>query len=85
VFYWRLPNAAPFDTAALMRGIEGLASQALAMFRTTPYTEYTFLLQDGAYGGLEHPNSVTLGTPSAALARNPHALLRETAHEFFHT
>jgi predicted metalloprotease with PDZ domain len=85
VFYWRLPNAEPFDTAALMRGIEGLASQALAMFRTPPYTEYTFLLQDGAYGGLEHPNSVTLGTPSAALARNPHALLRETAHEFFHT
>jgi predicted metalloprotease with PDZ domain len=85
VFYWRLPDAVPFDTAAVVRGIERLATQALAMFRTAPYTEYTFLLQDGAFGGLEHPNSVTLGTPSAALARNPHALLRETAHEFFHT
>jgi predicted metalloprotease with PDZ domain len=85
VFYWRLPNAAPFDTAAVVRGIEGLATQTIAMFRTAPYREYTFLLQDGAFGGLEHPNSVTLGVPSAELARDAHATLPETAHEFFHT
>jgi predicted metalloprotease with PDZ domain len=85
VFYWRLPDAAPFDTAELVRGIERLAAQTIAMFRTAPYTEYTFLLQDGAFGGLEHPNSVTLGAPSDQLARDPHAVLRETAHEYFHT
>jgi predicted metalloprotease with PDZ domain len=85
VFYWRVPNAAPFDTTALVRGFERLATQAIALFRTAPYREYTFLVQDGAYGALEHPNSVTLGAPSADLARNPHATMAETAHEFFHT
>jgi predicted metalloprotease with PDZ domain len=85
VFYWRLPDAPPFDTAAVVRGIERFTTQTMAMFRTAPYREYTFLLQDGAYGGLEHPNSVTLGAQSAQLARNPHATLMETAHEFFHT
>lgn len=86
VFYWRLPNATPFDTIAFVHGIERLAGQAVDMFGTMPYREYTFLFQDGAFGGgLEHPNSVTLGALSAELARDPHVTLPETAHEFVHT
>jgi predicted metalloprotease with PDZ domain len=86
VFYWPLPDATPFDTVAFVRGIEGLATEAVSLFDGMPYDEYTFLIQDGAFsGGLEHPNSVTLGALSANLARNPHADMRELAHEFVHT
>jgi predicted metalloprotease with PDZ domain len=59
--------------------------QAVALFGRAPYREYTFLVQDGAYGALEHLNSVTLGVPSADLARDPSAYVVETAHEYLHT
>ncbi len=86
VFYWSLPDATPFDTVAFVRGIERLATQTVDLFGAMPYAEYTFLIQDGAYsGGLEHPNSVTLGALSTDLARDPHTGLSETAHEFVHT
>ncbi len=85
VVYWALPDATPFDSAAFVRGIEGMVRQAVALFGRPPYREYTFLFQDGAYGALEHPNSVTLGAPSSDLAKDPSSALEETAHEFFHT
>ena len=86
VFYWKLPDGAAFDTVAFVRGIERLAGQTVDLFGGMPYREYTFLIQDGAYdGGLEHPNSVTLGALSSGLATNPHQGMRETAHEFVHT
>lgn len=86
VFYWPLPNATPFDTVAFVAGIEQLATQALNLFGSAPYDVYSFLFQDGAFGGgLEHPNSATLGAPSSDLARSPYAGLTETAHEFVHT
>ncbi len=86
VFYWHLPNGTPFDSAAFVRGIEKLATQAMRLFGTAPYREYTFIFEDGAYsGGLEHPNSVTLGALSAELARDPNETLPEAAHEFIHT
>lgn len=85
VVYWPLPGATPFDTAAFVAGIEGVVRQTVSLFGRMPYREYTFVFQDGAYGGLEHRNSVTLGAPSGELARDPHAALGETAHEFFHT
>ena len=85
VVYWPLPDAAPFDTAALMGYIERLTRQAVALFGRAPYRDYSFLLQDGAYGALEHRSSVTLGAPSADLARDPRPLLGELAHEYFHT
>jgi len=86
VFYWPLPNATPFDTAAFVAGIEQLAAEALNLFGSAPYDVYSFLFQDGAFGGgLEHPNSATLGAPSSELAQNPYAGLPETAHEFVHT
>jgi predicted metalloprotease with PDZ domain len=86
VFYWKLPNAKPFDSVAFVAGIGKIASQANTLFGGAPYKHYRFLFQDGAWsGGLEHPNSVTLGAPSEELAKDPHATLAETAHEFFHT
>ena len=85
VVYWPLANATPFDTAAFVGNIERLARQTVALFGRAPYREYAFLFQDGAYGGLEHRNSVTLGAPSADLARDPKWLLAETAHEYIHT
>jgi predicted metalloprotease with PDZ domain len=84
VVYWPLPNAAPFDTVAFVGGIERVARGAVAVFGRAPYREYTFMFQDGAYGGLEHLNSVTLGAPSASLARDQSELLEEMAHEYFH-
>ena len=85
VVYWPLPNAASFDTTAFVSGIQAVVHQTIALFGGASYKAYTFLFQDGAYGALEHPSSVTLGAPSADLARDPHAALAETAHEFFHT
>jgi predicted metalloprotease with PDZ domain len=85
IAYWPLPNATSFDTATFRRGIELLAREAVALFGRPPYREFVFQFQDNAFGGLEHHNSVSLGAPSAELARNPNYVLQETAHEFFHT
>ncbi|HET7602983.1 MAG TPA: PDZ domain-containing protein [Gemmatimonadales bacterium] len=85
VAYWPLPSATPFDTTAFVDGIERVARQAIALFHGAPYRDFTFLMVDGAYGGLEHANSVTIGAPSAELARDPIAELPETLHEYFHT
>jgi len=63
-----------------------MVHQTFALFGRAPYREYTFQFEDGAFGGgLEHRNSVTLGAQSADLARDPNAVIAETAHEFFHT
>lgn len=85
VVYWPLPDAAPFDTAALVGGLERIAGAAVALFGRAPYRDYTFLIQDGAYGALEHRNSVTLGAPSRDLAQSPTDFFGEAAHEYFHT
>jgi predicted metalloprotease with PDZ domain len=85
VVYWPLPNATRFDTSAFRSGVQAVVRQTIALFGRTPYRHYTFIFQDGAFGGLEHANSVTLGVPSADLAQNPHAELPEIAHEFVHT
>ena len=86
VVYWPLPNATPFDTARFVSGIQSMVHQAVALFGRTPYREYTFQFEDGAYsGGLEHRNSVTLGARSEELAGDPNAVIQETAHEFLHT
>jgi predicted metalloprotease with PDZ domain len=85
VVYWPTPDATPFDTTALVTGVEAITRQAIALFGRAPYRDYTFIYQDGAYGGLEHRNSVTIGAPSAELARGPRFTLGETAHEYVHT
>lgn len=85
VAYWPLPNATPFDTAQFIDAIRKIATEAAHVFGgKPPFPYYTFMIQDGAYGALEHANSVTLGMPSADLARDPRAYLSELAHEFFH-
>jgi len=86
VVYWPLPNATPFDTVAFGASVQRVVHQSFALFGRAPYREYTFMFEDGAYGGgLEHRNSVTLGAQSAELARNPNAFIQETAHEYVHT
>jgi len=86
VVYWPLPDATPFDTTAFVAGIERMVRQTVALFGRVPYHEYTFQFEDGAFsGGLEHRNSVTLGARSEELARDPNAVIQETAHEFVHT
>jgi predicted metalloprotease with PDZ domain len=85
IAYWPLPNATPFDTAQFVDAIKKVVTEAVAVFGKPPYPHYTFLLEDGAYGALEHANSVTIGMPSGDLAKDPRAYLGELAHEFFHT
>jgi predicted metalloprotease with PDZ domain len=85
IAYWPLPNATPFDTAQFVDAIKKVVSEAVAVFGKPPYPHYFFLLEDGAFGALEHANSVTIGMPSSDLARDPRAYLGELAHEFFHT
>lgn len=85
IAYWPLPTAPSFDSAAFRVGIERMVAEVVRLFGRTPYRDFTFAFQDAAYGGLEHPASVTLGAPSADLARDPHRVLEETAHEFIHT
>lgn len=85
VAYWPLPNATPFDTTEFVSAIERLAQQAFAVFGKAPYSAYTFLIEDGAWGGLEHVNSVSVGAQSSDLAKDPRHYMGEFAHEFFHT
>jgi predicted metalloprotease with PDZ domain len=85
IVYWPLPKATPFDTTAFVSAIERLAQQAFAVFGKAPYTSYAFLIEDGAWGGLEHVNSVSIGAQSSDLAKNPRHYMGEFAHEFFHT
>jgi predicted metalloprotease with PDZ domain len=84
VFYWALPTAVPFDTATFVGDAERITREAIKLFGKAPWHDYTFLYQDGASGALEHANSVTIGAPSAEIAKDPHAYAAETAHEFFH-
>jgi predicted metalloprotease with PDZ domain len=86
VVYWAMPDATPFDTTTFVAGIRAVVHQTFALFGGAPYRRYTFMFEDGAYGGgLEHYNSLSMGAQSSELARNPNAVLPETAHEFFHT
>lgn len=85
IVYWPLPDATPFDTVAFVSGIKQMVDQAIVLFGRAPYRDYTFQFQDGAYGGLEHANSVSLGARSTNLAKDANAELQETAHEFIHT
>ena len=84
VSYWPLPDARAFDFGTFVAGIEKLVREAVALFGVAPWREYSFLLQDGALGALEHPDSLTLGVPSATLAGNPYAFHEGIAHEFVH-
>jgi predicted metalloprotease with PDZ domain len=96
--YWPLPDAVPFDFLALQRALQLLAVQTLQVFApkppvsasvpfkdAAPVAHYWFLMEDGADDALEHRGSVTIGVPSATLARDQRAMMTTIAHEFFHT
>ena len=85
VVYWPGENVASIDTATLLMNMKKLVEQAAALFGRLPYREYIFILQDSAWGGLEHYNSVTLGAPVHELRNNMKGFLNELAHEYFHT
>ena len=86
VFYWKLPNATTFDSTAFVNGISRIVREANTLFGGAPYDHYVFLVQDGAHsGGLEHPNSVTVGALSEELAKDPLSTMPELSHEFIHT
>jgi len=86
VAYWPLPDAKPFDEKAMVDGMQRITQAAVNLFGGAPWREYLFQVRDGAYEeGMEHLDCVTLGLPSATLARNPHADEDTIAHEFFHT
>jgi predicted metalloprotease with PDZ domain len=85
IVYLPQPNAAAFDTVSFVAGVQQLVSEAFKIFRKPPYRRYTFLYQDGAYGALEHLNSVTIGAGSRHLAEGLTDVFDTTAHEYFHT
>ena len=85
IIYWPLASAKNFDTTKLSNSIQKLVQQAALLFGRLPYPEYSFMLQDGAGGALEHNNSVTVGAPSSQLASDMTGILSEIAHEYFHT
>src|SRR5678810_1122463 len=80
-----LANSKGFDTTMLVSSIEKIAQQAVLLFGRPTYRDYSFMLQDGAVGALEHNNSVTVGAPSSQLANSMGGILSEIAHEYFHT
>ena len=85
IAYLGAPGGVPFDTALFVANVERIAREAAHMFGRMPYRRFQFLFEDGAYGGLEHLNSVSIGTQSASLARDPNSSLGQIAHEYFHT
>jgi predicted metalloprotease with PDZ domain len=84
VAYGPSSNVSLFKHQKLVDGIKRLVQQAAILFGGLPYREYFFLLQDSAYGALEHANSVTLGTPAADLQKSMDSYFIEIAHEYFH-
>lgn len=86
VAYWPLPDAKPFDEKAMVDGMQRITQAAVNLFGGPPWREYLFQVRDGAdEEGMEHFDCVTLGLPSATLAKDPHADEDTIAHEFFHT
>ena len=85
IVYWPQPNAPSFDTVAFVAGLQRLATEAIRICGQPPYRSYTFLYEDGAYGALEHLNSVNIGATSQNLAQGLNDVFDTTAHEYFHT
>jgi predicted metalloprotease with PDZ domain len=84
VVYWPWP-VKDFDTTKLVSGTKKFVEQAVLLFGRPPYREYSFMLQDGAFGSLEHNNSVTIGAPVEQLTNNLTGVFSDIAHEYFHT
>jgi predicted metalloprotease with PDZ domain len=74
-----------FDTAALVSNLLKIVRATRDIFGGFPYKHYSFLLEAGSAGALEHGNSVTIGVSEADLAGEHPGIYEEIAHEFFHT
>jgi predicted metalloprotease with PDZ domain len=85
VIYWPLRNSIAFDSARFVSDVKKIVEQTALLFGRLPYREYSFMFQDGAYGALEHLNSVTVGIPGSELAKDITSYYSTIAHEFFHT
>jgi len=85
VAYFPIQNSVPFDEEKFVSNIRRFVEQAAALFGRLPYREFYFQIQDGAYGGLEHNNCVTLGAPSSQLAKEMTSFMEELGHEYFHS
>lgn len=85
IAWWPSPNATPFDTVAFVNAVAGIAREAIALFGRAPYRDFTYIVQDDAYGGLEHANSATFGVQSRTLAEGMAEDLADISHEYFHT
>jgi predicted metalloprotease with PDZ domain len=84
VVYLSMVPTLGFDTLAFVTNIQKIIRQTLDLFGGCPYRHYSFLLEDGSAGALEHANSVTIGVPAAELASPTSDIYEEIAHEFFH-
>ncbi|MFN2438472.1 MAG: hypothetical protein ABR503_04675 [Chitinophagaceae bacterium] len=85
VAYWPLSSTSSFDSTALLANMQGLVQQAALLFGRLTYRDYSFMLLDSSWGGLEHNNSVTLGAPVNHLQKDMRDFLGELSHEYFHT
>jgi predicted metalloprotease with PDZ domain len=84
VAYLPVPGSPAFDTTLLLENIKKIVVQTVHLFGGAPYRHYTFLLEDGVFGALEHANSVTLGMPATELASHMQESYEAIAHEFSH-
>jgi predicted metalloprotease with PDZ domain len=84
IVYWPAPGSVAVDSLLLVNAAKKIVQEANTLFGRLPYRDYTFLIQDDAYGALEHANSVTLGLPAEQLSKYTADYLNEIAHEYFH-
>ena len=71
VSYLGRADGTAFDTTLFVGNVERLARTTVAMFGRMPYRHYHFLFEDGAYGGLEHTNSVSMGAKAPTSRATP--------------
>jgi predicted metalloprotease with PDZ domain len=78
-----------FDEAALVRDVRSIVAEAIDIFGSTPFDDYTFLFSVNpgpGSGGLEHLNStrITVGRNDLTNENRYERFLYVVAHEFFH-
>lgn len=83
--YLQATPALGFDSAALVSNVQKIVRATRDIFVGFPYKHYSFLLEPGSGGALEHGNSVTIGVSAADLSGEQPGIYEEIAHEFFHT
>ena len=77
-------DGVPFDSNRFVSNVERMARESVRLMGWMPYRRFVFQFEDGAQGGLEHLNTITIGVQSAPTSRDPDSPLPQIAHEFFH-